>query len=182
MVSREEGRQRVALSLSRHLLETGLSQTSLRQLAKASGVSDRMLLYYYTDKAAALSAAMANVAAGLTARMETAMPLGTVMPARAFAAAVAHFTISAESAPVMRLWIEVVAAAARGEAPFPQLAGTIAAGFIDWAEARLDPAELTDPRAMAVSIIALIDGLAVIGVCADEDLVARAAASLVDLV
>lgn len=182
MVSREEGRHRVALSLSGHLLATGLSQMSLRQLAKASGVSDRMLLYYYADKAEALSSAMANVAAELTARMETAMPLGTVMTARAFAAAVAQFTISAEAAPVMRLWIEVVAAAARGEAPFPQLASKIAAGFIDWAEARLDPAGLADPRAVAVSIIALIDGLAVIAVCADEDLVARAAASLGDLV
>ena len=81
----------------------------------------------------------------------------------------------------MRLWIEVVAAAARGEAPFPQLAGQIAGAFIDWAESRLDPAGLNDPRATAVSIIALIDGLAVIAVCADADLVGRAAASLADL-
>lgn len=44
MVSREEGRRQVQTALARHLLDSGLSRTSLRQLAGAAGISDRMLL------------------------------------------------------------------------------------------------------------------------------------------
>ena len=46
MTTREEQRQLVIERLSRHLLDVGLAQASLRQLAAAAGVSDRMLLYY----------------------------------------------------------------------------------------------------------------------------------------
>ena len=182
MVSRDEGRRLVQAALAVHLLNTGLSRTSLRQLAAAAGISDRMLLYYYTDKAEALAAAMAAVAAGIAEQLAAAVPTAGLLSARELTAIAAKFTIGAAVRPYMRLWIEVVAAAARGEAPFPQLASQIADGFIGWTEARLDPAGLSDPRATATGIVALIDGLAVIAVCADEALVARAAASLGDLV
>lgn len=181
MVSREEGRQKVQAALARHLLESGLSRTSLRQLAAAAGISDRMLLYYYADKAEALSAAMTAVAAQLAGQLASAMPGEALISPRELVAAAVRFTAGPEARPVMRLWIEVVAAAARGEAPFPGLASAIAEGFIDWAEARLDPAGLPDPRATAAGIIALIDGLAVVAMCADEALVTRAAAVLADL-
>ncbi|MFY8208820.1 MAG: TetR/AcrR family transcriptional regulator, partial [Caulobacter sp.] len=46
---RDEQRARVIAVLADHLLATGLSQASLRQLAAAAGVSDRMLLYYFAD-------------------------------------------------------------------------------------------------------------------------------------
>jgi len=181
MVSREEGRVQVQAALARHLLETGLSRTSLRQLAAAAGISDRMLLYYYTDKAEALSAAMTAVAAQLGNRLADAMPGDDLLSPRELVAVAARFTVGPDTRPVMRLWIEVVAAAARGEAPFPELSSAIAKGFIEWAEARLDPAGLADPRATAAGIIALIDGLAVVAVCADEALVLRAAETLAEL-
>ena len=182
MVSRDEGRRQVQAALALHLLNTGLSRTSLRQLAGAAGISDRMLLYYYSDKAEALAAAMSAVSAGLAAQLEGAVPTAGLLTARELAAIAAKFTIGPAVRPYMRLWIEVVAAAARSEAPFPQLASQIADGFIAWTETRLDPAGLTDPRATATGIVAMIDGLAVIAVCADEALVARAAASLGELV
>ncbi len=181
MVAREVGRLQVQAALARHLLQTGLGAISLRQLAAAARISDRMLLYYFTDKAEALSAAMAQVAAELTVQLETALPPPTLWQPRALAAAAAQLTVSAPMRPYMRLWIEVVAGAARGEVPFPQLASQIAAGFIAYVELRIDPAGLADPRATATTIVALIDGLAVIAVCADEDLVNRAAATLGDL-
>lgn len=181
MVSREEGRRQVQAALARHLLDSGLSRTSLRQLAGAAQISDRMLLYYYADKAEALSAAMSVITAQLADQLARAMPGEELLSRRALVAAAVRFTSGIEARPVMRLWIEVVAAAARGEAPFPRLASGIAEGFIDWAVARLDPAGLPDPRATAAGIIAIIDGLAVIAVCADEDLVVRAGHLLGDL-
>ena len=178
MVSRFEGRQRAQTALARHLLQTGLGGTSLRQLAAAAKVSDRMLLYYFSDKADALGAALAQVTVGLTERLDIALPTGAGWRPRELVAAAVQITNSAEVRPYMRLWIEVVAAAARGEAPFPQLASQIADGFIGFVEARIDDAALPDPRATATAIVALIDGLAVIAVCADDDLVARTAAQL----
>lgn len=181
MIARFEGRQLVQAALARHLMDTGLGSTSLRQLAAAAQVSDRMLLYYFSDKADALGAAMTQVALGLTEQLETALPAGTVWQPRALAAAAAAFTTGPAVRPYMRLWIEVVAAAARGEEPFPRLAAQIAGGFIAFVEARLDGAALPDPQATATAIVALIDGLAVIAVCGDDDLVTRTAAQLGDL-
>jgi AcrR family transcriptional regulator len=45
MSTRDEQRDKVVERLAGHLLEHGLARTSLRQLAAAAGVSDRMLLY-----------------------------------------------------------------------------------------------------------------------------------------
>ncbi|NCU12087.1 MAG: TetR/AcrR family transcriptional regulator, partial [Sphingomonadaceae bacterium] len=76
MSVRDEQREAVVERLAAHLLETGLSRTSLRQLAAAAGVSDRMLLYYFADKAEVLSAVLARVAGELAMRLTKAIPDG----------------------------------------------------------------------------------------------------------
>jgi hypothetical protein len=77
--------------------------------------------------------------------------------------------------PFMRLWIEVVAAAAKGEAPFVTIAAQIMAGFEHWVDARLHAPAGADRKATALAVIAVIDGLAVIDVCAGEAMAQRAA-------
>ncbi len=176
MIARTASRERVSETVARHLLDTGLAETSLRQLAKAASISDRMLLYYFRDKADALAAAMAKIAETLSQRLAEAIPAGTRLAAPALVERAARITTHPEVAPYMRLWIEVVAASARGEAPFPNLAQQIAEGFLTWIESRLDITGEDDPRAVAAAILAMIDGLAVLGLCADADLVGRAAA------
>ncbi|MCA3750444.1 MAG: TetR family transcriptional regulator, partial [Phenylobacterium sp.] len=57
MTVRAAQRQVVTERLAGHLLASGLSRTSVRQLAAAAQVSDRMLLYYFRDKAEALGEA-----------------------------------------------------------------------------------------------------------------------------
>ena len=182
MVSRDQGRVQAQAALARHLLATGLGRTSLRELAAAAGISDRMVLYYFKDKAEALSAAVAVVAAQLATQLGAAVPAGTRLSAPALLAEAVAFTTQPVARPAMRLWIELVAAAARAEAPYPAIARQIADGFIDWTESRLDPAGHDDPRATAAAIIAMVDGLAVVAVCADADLVERAAARLIKLI
>ena len=82
MTIRDDQREKVTERLAAHLLDTGLSQASLRQLARAAGVSDRMLLYYFDDKAAVLSAATARIAAQSVAGLAETMPEGTRLPPR----------------------------------------------------------------------------------------------------
>ena len=164
--------------LADHLLRTGLAQSSLRQLAAAAGVSDRMLVYYFSNKSEALAAAMARVAGQLAGQLAGAMPEGARLEPGELIARAALLTTGKAMRPYMRLWIEVVAAAARGEPPFVEIAHQIATGFLKWIEARLAPGEAEGREATAAAILAMIDGLALLEVCAGEGLTARAAATM----
>lgn len=165
---RDEQRERATTALAAHLLRTGLSQASVRQLAAAAGISDRMLLYYFTDKTEALALAMARLAGDMARQLEMALPAGETLSQPALTAKAARLVIGADFRPFMRLWIEAVAAAARGEAPFVDIAQQIAAGFLAWIEARLDP-ETPDPAGVAAVVLAVLDGLALVEVCAGGD-------------
>ena len=178
MSVRDEQRERVTERLSAHLLETGLAKISLRQLAAAAGVSDRMLLYYFTDKPEALAAAMGRVAGELAGKLATALPDGVVWSPDQLIRRAAEFTTRPEMRRFMRLWVEVIAAAARSEQPFVGIAAQIMEGFRHWVETRLDLPAGTDREAVAAAVIATIDGLALVDICAGEALATRAAAAL----
>ena len=78
----------------------------------------------------------------------------------------------------MRLWVEVVAAAARDEAPFPAIVSEVMAGFRQWVDARLDLPPGADREGTAAAVIAVIDGLALVDICAEDDIAARMSAAL----
>ncbi len=178
MSVRDEQREAVVERLAAHLLETGLSRTSLRQLAAAAGVSDRMLLYYFADKAEVLSAVMARVAGELSMRLAEAIPGEAPLKPSILVRRAAAFTTGPEMRGFMRLWVEVVAAAARGEAPFPAIVAQVMAGFRLWVDARLDLPAGADREATAAAIIAVIDGLALVDICAEDDIATRMSAAL----
>lgn len=165
MIVRDEQRDRVVQALAEHLLRTGLGQASLRQLAAAAGVSDRMLLYYFTDKTEVLALATTRLAGDMALRLAAALPEGERLSQTALTAKAARLVLDDAFRPFMRLWIEMVAAAARGEAPFADIARQIGEGFLAWLEARLDPATTRDPAGTAAAILALLDGLALLEVC-----------------
>ena len=168
MAIRDQQREVVAGRLAAHLLDTGLTQTSLRQLAKAAGVSDRMLLYYFTDKAEVLSAATTLVAAQSLAGLAGAIPEATRLPPRQMILLAVQLTAGPQMRRFMRLWVEMIAAAAKGEEPFVTISAQVMAGFRQWLAERLDVPAGTDPGAMAAVIIALIDGLALVDICSSE--------------
>lgn len=169
MSRRLEQRESVIERLVRHLLETGLSQTSLRQLAGAAGVSDRMLLYYFETKTDVLAAVLQRVAENMSAQLDTALPIGqTYMPADLFERTVA-FTQSTTMRPYMTLWIESIAAAARDAEPYKSISNAIAAGFLSWIDVRLNIEDTQVRRAMSAMLLAAIDGLGVLDVCADDE-------------
>lgn len=61
----ETRRAEIIERLTDHVLAHGLSASSLRPLAKAAGTSDRMLLYYFKDKAEIISAVLQLISARL---------------------------------------------------------------------------------------------------------------------
>lgn len=178
MAIREAQRDRVVERLGEHLLTTGLSQVSLRQLAAAAGVSDRMLLYYFADKTEVIAASLEQVAAGMIKGLADVLPPGETYAPAAFVLKALSITAHPQMRGFMRLWIELIAAAGRGEAPYAEITGRILAGFKDWVAQRIIPPPGVDAGAMAVAILAVIDGLALIDVAAPGDVDAAAIQAL----
>jgi AcrR family transcriptional regulator len=169
MSVRDKHRLRITDLLSASLLSTGLSQTSLRQLAAAAKISDRMLLYYFDDKADVMAAALSKVAAEMSVLLAAAIPESANLEPLVFVAKAAVVTQAAPMRPYMRLWVEVVAAASRGEHPYSDISSMITLGFIDWIESRLAGKNGQTKRANAAMILAMIDGIALLEVCGGEE-------------
>ena len=114
MTEPPDRRQDLTDRMADFLLAHGLSAATLRPMAAAAGVSDRMLLYYFKDKSQALTAAfdclLNRLHAALAARTQ-ARPLpigrlrGRVVPA----------LLEAPLWPYMQLWLDVSALASRGD-------------------------------------------------------------------
>lgn len=181
MSIREAQREAVIELLAEHLLENGLAATSLRQLAAAAGVSDRMLLYYFKDKAEVLSATLGLIASNMAATLAAALPEGEMFTPGELLQRAAAMTKQKAMSRFMRFWIQVVAAAAKGEVPFTTIAAQIMQGWQLWVESRLILPSDVDRRAVALAIIATIDGLALIDICAGEDAATQARLALTSL-
>lgn len=145
-----------------HLLHVGLGGASLRPLAAAAGTSDRMLLYYFTDKDDLLAATLGHIAARLARLLDETV--GSPAP-RPFPALLAELWAAVRSPglqPYMRLWIELAARASRDEEPYRAIAGQIADGFLAWAAERLHVEREADRAPMAALLLATVDGLALL--------------------
>ena len=145
-----------------HILEHGFSQTSLRQLANAADTSDRMLLYYFPDKEALMTALMTRLAEDLARQLETALPADVrLAPAELFRKG-ATLTIGAELQPYMQASLDIAALASRDEEPYARVSKAILAGFLSWIEMRLEGGDARSKKIQAAMILAMIDGLAVV--------------------
>lgn len=165
MSKKDLQREDVIARLHSHLLQTGLARTSLRQLARAAGTSDRMLLYYFKDKAELMEAVLERVAEDLAGELDTALPAQErLSPGDLFERA-ASLTSGDTVRPHMRLGLELTAAASRGDTPYTEIATAISTGFVHWIDERLAIADPDDRRAMAAMIFAMIEGLNVLSVC-----------------
>ena len=143
--------------LADHVIARGLGQTSLRQMARAVGTSDRMLLYYFADKEALLTAVLAEVANRLAAALDRAIPAQPTRSPAILMQAMARISGQGVLAPYLKIWTEMMVAAAAGQAPFATLVEAIGAQFIDWIRLRLDP-DWRDRPGLAALLMAVLDG------------------------
>lgn len=153
----EARRRTYAARMADYLLEQGLIAGSLRPLADAAGLSDRMLIYYFGTKDAAIAAALAQGAERLKADLE-ATQLGPPTSADTLARRLTAFILAEERRSVMTLWTEIAARAARGHAPYNEIAPRIAEGFLGWVMPQLDVPE-AERRDEAIRVLAQLDGL-----------------------
>lgn len=178
MAPGRERRAELIRTLGAHLLAAGLGDTGLRTLAAAVGTSDRMLLYYFSDKADLLDAVLGRIADDLVALLDGALGAET-MPAAALYARLSGLASDPAVAPFMRLWAEIAALGGRGQPPFDRIAASIAAGFGRWVEAHLDVPDPARRRGLAALLLVLVDGAALLDPLDDAAIgdAARAAAA-----
>ena len=138
------------------VLTDGLSELGLRGLAARLSTSGRMLLYYFGTKDALVIAVLTRISErmGVIQAAETG---GALLAPGAFLARVLELARQPQIVPFMRVWTEVVARGARGEAPYNAFAARTVGEWIAWIDSRLLPAARRPGQAAA--ILAIVDGI-----------------------
>jgi AcrR family transcriptional regulator len=160
----------IARRVADHILAHGLEASSLRPLAKAANTSDRMLLYYFKDKAelttAALTLIMTDLVAILDVRtLKTARPLDELRPA------LLKIILAEDLWPYLRVWLEIASLAAKGDPYFHATGNQIAHGFLAWGAAQLDS---DTPDIDAAKLLVTIEGAVLLKSVGLDDIIARA--------
>jgi AcrR family transcriptional regulator len=152
----DDRRAAIIDKLADYVLAEGLSASSLRPLADAAGTSDRMLLYYFKDKADLISAALERVSLRFAGHLQSELS-GKRLPYEQLRKKVLKIVLAPESWPYMRVWLEIAANAARDDAFYRAVGEQIARGFLAFTEAQLD-APPAKRRAEALRLLVTIEG------------------------
>lgn len=145
-------REAIVERLADHVLAHGLAGTSLRPLAAAAGISDRMLLYYFRDKAEVVAATLACIAVRMQTMLDAATGAGSFT-----AAEIVGLASGPAFWPYMQVWLDMASAAARGDAVARAVGEAIGRGFLAWGRERLvGPAETRD--ADAARMLVMVEG------------------------
>ena len=153
----ESRRAALVFRIAALLLARGCAEIPLRELARERGTSDRMLLYYFEDKADLVTATLAAVSVKLAKTLQAALPSGRVAPARLLAQ-VSTLLASRPIKPYMSVWADLVAHGTRGEEPYRGLMTASAAGWLDRIEAHLDLPAGAERRRVAAVVLTIAEG------------------------
>ena len=143
--------------LADHILAHGMAAASLRPLAAAVGTSDRMLLYYFPDKAALIADVLGEIAGRMTAMLNASCP-PKPLPTTALQAHLMPLLSGDATWPYMQLWLEIASLAARGDATCQRVGGAIARGFVAWLSAQIDSPDEALRSNEAVRLLMAIEG------------------------
>lgn len=133
---RNERRAAIIDRLADHVLAHGLVTASLRPLAKAAGTSDRMLLYYFEDKAEIIEATLQHIAARMVAALAQFAP-PEPEPLDQLKQRLGKMVFEPQFWPFMSVWLELASRAARGDPLYAPIALAIGQGFLQWGAAQL---------------------------------------------
>jgi AcrR family transcriptional regulator len=153
----EERRSAIIDRLADHVLAQGLIAASLRPLAKAAGTSDRMLLYYFADKAEIIGATLGRIAERMTLALASrAAP--EPLPLEQLEARLTALVLEEEFWPYMCVWLELASRAARGDPLYVPIASAIGAGFLEWGKMQLSAPDETARARDAARLLIRIEG------------------------
>jgi len=116
-----------------------------------------MLLYYFETK----NELVLNVLACIGTRLNTLLAqhsAGPPVPPATFLSTVLTLAETPDIAPFMTIWTDVIARAARGEAPYTEAAPKVVANWTHWITTRLTGIPDADKPACAATILSIVEG------------------------
>ena len=164
----EDRRAAIIARLADHVLAHGLEGSSLRPLAAAAGLSDRMLLYYFKDKAEVITAALNET----SARMVTLLAAQTgpePLPLAALHAKLVTVLFDDSIWPYQRIWTEIVAKAAQGDTFYKTVGEAMGRGFLAWGAAQLDSPTPEQRARDAAKLMVMLEGMVLLRSIGMED-------------
>ncbi len=157
-MTNEERRADLTDRIATIALTEGLDALALRGLAGRLETSSRMLLYYFQTKEALVTAALVRISEQMAELLRSIEEAPPCMPGALMEQVLTAFAAS-EFAPFLRIWTEVVSRGGRGEAPYDAISQIIVQRWVAWTEARLVPGSHGHAHAVAISLLAMVDGL-----------------------
>jgi AcrR family transcriptional regulator len=155
-VNKQDDRRTAILErLADHVLAHGLNASSLRPLAKAAHTSDRMLLYYFKDKAELFQAILELVAQRMTRLLQARAPTKP-LPLNALVAELQAIVFAPDLWPYMRVWLEMASLSAGSDPLYRHIGNRIGHGFLSWGTSLLDS---PTPEADAAKLLVTIEGM-----------------------
>lgn len=133
------------------MLAEGLSNTSLRSLAAAADTSDRMLLYYFSDKNDLMVSAFECFVQRLSARLSEMLPTGR-QPFDLLLERMWNLLKAPEYEPYLRIWYDALGHASQGEELYRSMTNRVVNVWLEYFEARLD----APPRLRRDQVAALV--------------------------
>ncbi len=140
-----------------YMLENGLGNTSLRTLAAAAGTSDRMLLYYFSDKNDLMISAFECFVQRLSARLGEMLPAGR-QPFDVLLTQMWIMLKAPEYEPYLRIWYDALGHAAQGEDLYRSMTNRVLDVWLEFFEPRLD-SPTRQRRDQIAAIVAAACGL-----------------------
>ena len=156
--------------LADHILAHGLIAASLRPLAKAAGTSDRMLLYYFADKAELISAALETITARTTGLLKVRTSPDP-LPYHALLAQLETILDDEELWPYLRVFLEVASRAANGDPLYREIGARIGQGFYAWGMNQLDSKQ---PDIEAARLLVMTEGMIYLKAIGLQDIARKA--------
>ena len=164
------------LAMAAHVRGTGLAGASLRPMARAAGTSDRMLIYHFGSKGALMAELLDHLATEMLSAMAAALPRPRAKTEAACAAEIVALLRTPTFRPYLRVWLDILSAAGRGEGDHVAAARRILSGQVDWIVSRL-PEDTPKPRQRAAEMLVLVQGALVMEIggmtLAAENAIAR---------
>jgi len=172
MKKTEVKKQIIIEKLADYLLANGMKEASLRRLAAAADMSDRMLLHYFVNKDELLTAALILISERLIAILEGAR--SEQLPYRILLPHLAGMMKNPQIRPFLRLWLELVSLSAGDEVSCHAAAQQIRDIFFDWMAAVLKVQREEERKPLAALAFATIEGLVLLDALDSGTLIASA--------
>lgn len=153
-------------ALTQYVLNNGLSQATLRPLAKAANTSDRLLIYHFTNKENLISELLIHISEDFADKLSSQIPTQTLYSEEILIKNIIIMIRTENFRPYIRIWLEIIAGAGQQRPGFLKAGKSIADIFMNWISQRHK-----DGMDIAPKIFALIEGLITLDALGRSDIV-----------